>query len=79
MKLTGSSGTLGWRDPGHLRRVGSVPLSFDFLHSGWVKSGHGLTSRLRETSDIRFSDELLFFSLATLLCLGVLCCVGLCL
>ena len=24
MKLTGSSGTLGWRDPGHLRRVSSV-------------------------------------------------------
>ena len=29
-------------------------------HIGWVKSGHGLTSRPRETSDIRFLDELLF-------------------
>ena len=27
---------------------------------GWVQSGHGLTSRPRETSDIRFLDELLF-------------------
>ena len=27
------SGTLGWRDPGLLRRVGSVPLAFDFCHS----------------------------------------------
>ena len=35
MKLTGSSGTLGWRDPGHLRRVRSVLLafSFEFCHS----------------------------------------------
>ena len=29
-------------------------------HIGWVQSGHGLTSRPRETSDIRFLDELLF-------------------
>ena len=29
-------------------------------HIGWVKSAHGLTSRPRETSDIRFLDELLF-------------------
>ena len=29
-------------------------------HIGWVKSGHGLTSRPRETSDIRLLDELLF-------------------
>ena len=29
-------------------------------HIGWVKSGHGLTSRPCETSDIRFLDELLF-------------------
>ena len=27
---------------------------------GWVQSGHGLTSRPRETSDVRFLDELLF-------------------
>ena len=47
-------------------------------HIGWVKSGHGLTSRPRETSDVRFLDELLF-SLVTLLGLGVPCCVGLCL
>ena len=29
-------------------------------HIGWVQSGHGLTSRPRETSDILFLDELLF-------------------
>ena len=29
-------------------------------HIGWVQSGHGLTSRPRETSDVRFLDELLF-------------------
>ena len=29
-------------------------------HIGWVKSGHGLTSRPRETSGNRFLDELLF-------------------
>ena len=35
MKLTGSSGTLVWRDPGHLMRVGSVPHAFaiDFCPS----------------------------------------------
>ena len=29
-------------------------------HIGWDKSGHGLTSRPRETSNVRFLDELLF-------------------
>ena len=29
-------------------------------HIGWVQSGHGLTSRPRETSDVWFLDELLF-------------------
>ena len=29
-------------------------------HIGWVQSGHGLTSRPRETSDVRFLNELLF-------------------
>ena len=29
-------------------------------HIGWVKSGHGLSSWPRETSDNRFVDELLF-------------------
>ena len=29
-------------------------------HIGWVQSGHGVTSRPRETSDVRFLDELLF-------------------
>ena len=29
-------------------------------HIGWVQSGHGLTSRPRETSDVRILDELLF-------------------
>ena len=29
-------------------------------HIGWVQSCHGLTSRSRETSDVRFLDELLF-------------------
>ena len=29
-------------------------------HIGWVKSGHGLTSRPRETSNVKFLDELLF-------------------
>ena len=29
-------------------------------HIGWDKSGQGLTSRPRETSNVRFLDELLF-------------------
>ena len=37
--MTRSSGTLGWRDPGHSKRVGSVPLTFDFCHSvPWLSS-----------------------------------------
>ena len=28
-------------------------------HTGWDQSGHGLTSRLRETSSVAFLDELL--------------------
>ena len=47
-------------------------------HIGWVKSGHGLTSRPHETSDNRFLDELLFlFGYHPRS--GVRCCVGLCL
>ena len=38
-----------------------VPITAGRLrHIGWVQSGHGLTSRPRETSDVRFLDELLF-------------------
>ena len=29
-------------------------------HIGWDKSGHGFTSRPRETSNVKFLDELLF-------------------
>ena len=49
--------------PGGLGRF--LPCSIGANHSrlrhiGWVQSGHGLTSRPRETSDVRFLDELLF-------------------
>ena len=49
--------------PGALGRF--IPCAIGANHSGlrhigWVKSAHGLTSRPRETSDIRFLDELLF-------------------
>ena len=47
-------------------------------HIGWVKSGHRLTSRLVRLLVIG-SLMSCFFSLVTLLGLGVLCCVGLCL
>ena len=49
--------------PGGLRRFipGGIGANHGRLrHVGWSKSCHGLTSRPRETSSVRFLDELLF-------------------
>ena len=55
-----------------------VPTIVGYGTLGGFKSGHGLTSRPRETSDIRFLDELLLlFGYPPRS--GVPCCVGLCL
>ena len=64
--------------PGGLRRFipGSLGANHGRLrHIGWEKCCHGLTSRPRETSSVRFLDELLFF-LGILLHLVLACLLG---